>query len=59
MAALPSLLHDLARQWNLTCEEDQFWHGDNAVVVPVRQDSRPLALKLAGPLTRPAVRRTH
>lgn len=49
IAALPSLLYDLARQWNLTFEEDQFWHGDNAVVVPVRQDSRPLALKLAWP----------
>jgi streptomycin 6-kinase len=49
IAALPSLLGDLARQWNLTFEEDQFWHGDNAVVVPVRQDSRPLALKLAWP----------
>jgi streptomycin 6-kinase len=49
MAALPSLLHDLARQWNLTADGDQFWHGDNAVVVPVRQHGRPLALKLAWP----------
>lgn len=49
LAALPSLLHDLARQWNLTAGQDQFWHGDNAVVVPVRQHGQPLALKLAWP----------
>jgi streptomycin 6-kinase len=49
MAALPSLLHDLARQWNLTADGDLFWHGYNAVVVPVRQGGRPLALKLAWP----------
>lgn len=49
LAALPSLLRDLGRQWNLTAGEDQFWHGDNAVVVPVRQHGRPLALKLAWP----------
>ena len=49
MAALPSLLHDLARQWNLTVDQDEFWHGDNAVVVPVRQHSQPFALKLAWP----------
>jgi streptomycin 6-kinase len=49
LAALPPLLHDLARQWNLTADEDQLWHGDNAVVVPVRQHGQPLALKLAWP----------
>jgi hypothetical protein len=27
-----------------------FWHGCNAVVFPVRQRSRPLALKLAWPV---------
>lgn len=49
MAAVPSLLHDLARQWNLITVGDRFWHGCNAVVFPVRQGSRPLALKLAWP----------
>ena len=49
MAAVPSLLHDLARQWNLIAAGDLFWHGCNAVVFPVRQGSRPLALKLAWP----------
>jgi streptomycin 6-kinase len=50
MAAVPSLLHDLARQWNLIAAGDLFWHGCNAVVFPVRQGSRPLALKLAWPV---------
>ena len=50
MAAVPSLLHDLARQWNLITAGDLFWHGCNAVVFPVRQGSRPLALKLAWPV---------
>ncbi len=50
MAALPSLLHDLARQWNLAATGDLFWHGYSAVVFPVRQGSRPLALKLAWPV---------
>ena len=36
MAAVPSLLHDLARQWNLITAGDLFWHGCNAVVFPVR-----------------------
>src|SRR5579862_8457144 len=50
MAAVPSLLHDLARQWNLSTAGDLFWHGCNAVVFPVRQGRRPLALKLAWPV---------
>jgi streptomycin 6-kinase len=49
MAALPSLLHDLASQWNLTTTGDLLGHGYNAVVLPVRQDGRPLALKLTWP----------
>ena len=49
MATVPSLLHDLARQWNLTIAGDRFWSGCHAVVFPVRQGSRPLALKLAWP----------
>ncbi len=50
MAALPSLLHDLAREWDLAGTGDQFWHGYSAVVFPVRQGSRPLALKLVWPV---------
>jgi streptomycin 6-kinase len=50
MAAVPSLLHDLARQWNLVTTGDLFWHGCNAVVVPARQSTRPLALKLVWPV---------
>ena len=50
MAAVPSLLHDLARQRNLNIAGDLFWHGCNAVVFPVRQGRRPLALKLAWPV---------
>jgi streptomycin 6-kinase len=49
MAALPSLLRDLARQWNLTTTGDLLGRGYNAVVLPVRQDGRPLALKLTWP----------
>jgi hypothetical protein len=49
MAAVPTLLDDLARQWNLVTDGELFWHGCNAVVFPVRQGSRPLALKLAWP----------
>jgi len=50
MADVPSLLHDLARQWNLITTDDLFCHGCNAVVFPVRRGSRPLALKLAWPI---------
>jgi hypothetical protein len=57
MAALPSLLHDLARQWSLTADGDLFWHGYGAVVFPVSRDSRPLALKLAWPAGQARVRR--
>jgi hypothetical protein len=49
MAALPSLLRDLARQWNLTTAGDLLGHGYNAVVLPVSQGGRPLALKLTWP----------
>jgi streptomycin 6-kinase len=49
LAAVPHLLHDLARQWNLTITDDRVRHGYNAVVVPVRQDRRALALKLTWP----------
>lgn len=49
MAALPSVLQDLARQWNLSTSGDLFRHGYSAVVVFVGQGSRSLALKLAWP----------
>ncbi len=49
MAATPVLLHDLARRWNLTITGEEFWHGYSAVVLPVSQGSRLLALKLAWP----------
>ena len=49
MAALPSLLGDLARQWDLAVTGGQARHGYNAIVVPVRQRGRPLALKLNWP----------
>ena len=49
MADLPSLLRDLARRWNLTTTGDLLGHGYHAVVFPVAQDGRSLALKLAWP----------
>ena len=59
MASLPSLLHDLASQWNLTTTGDLLGHGYNAVVLPVRQDGRPLALKLTWPPSGSGKRRTR
>ena len=49
MDALPSLAAGLARQWDLTSTGEEFWHGYNAVVLPVSQAGRPLALKLTWP----------
>jgi streptomycin 6-kinase len=49
MAALPSLVSDLARQWGLTVSGESFRHGYTAVVLAVEQRGRPLALKLAWP----------
>ena len=49
MASLPSLLRDLARQWDLTTDGALLGRGYNAVVLPVRQGGRPLALKLTWP----------
>jgi hypothetical protein len=47
MAAVPSLLHDLARQWNLITAGDLFWHGCNAVVFS-RPPGQPAARTQAG-----------
>ena len=49
IAALPSLVADLARQWGLAITGDELWHGYNSVVLPVYQDGRPFALKLTWP----------
>jgi streptomycin 6-kinase len=49
LAALPSLLRDLARQWDLTTDGGLLGRGYNAVVLPARQSGRPLALKLTWP----------
>jgi streptomycin 6-kinase len=49
LAALPRLLRDMARRWNLTVTDDLVRHGYNAVVVPVSQGRRALALKLTWP----------
>jgi streptomycin 6-kinase len=46
---VPSLLSRLARQWDLTIAGEEFRHGYNAIVLPVGQRGRPLALKLAWP----------
>src|SRR5690348_15150662 len=52
IASLPSLVDDLARRWGLASAGEEFWHGDNSVVLPVSQDGRPLALKLTWPAER-------
>jgi streptomycin 6-kinase len=49
IAALPALSGHLARQWDLTVTSEWVRHGYNAVVLPVTQSSRPLALKLTWP----------
>ena len=49
IAALPALSSHLARQWELTVTSEWFRHGYNAVVLPVAQGGRPLALKLTWP----------
>jgi len=49
MAAVHALSGHLARQWDLTVTSEWFRHGYNAVVLPVAQGGRPLALKLTWP----------
>jgi streptomycin 6-kinase len=49
MAGLPSMSGHLARQWDLIFTGEPFRHGYNAVVLPVAQGGRPLALKLTWP----------
>jgi hypothetical protein len=49
IAAVPSLIVSLARQWDLTIDSEEFRHGYSAVVLPVGQRGRPLVLKLAWP----------
>jgi streptomycin 6-kinase len=49
IAALPALSGHLARQWELAVTSEWFRHGYNAVVLPVVQGGRALALKLTWP----------
>lgn len=49
IAAVPSLLADLARQWDLAIVDAEFRHGYNAIVLPVGRGNRALALKLTWP----------
>jgi streptomycin 6-kinase len=49
IAAVPSLIASLARQWDLTIDSEEFRHGYNSVVLPVGQRGRPLVLKLTWP----------
>jgi streptomycin 6-kinase len=49
LTALPQLVDDLARRWHLTVADERFRYGYNAIVVPVGQDHRALALKLTWP----------
>lgn len=48
LAALPNTIADLCQRWNLTIE-GQPWHGHLAIVVPVRRDAEPCALKISWP----------
>jgi streptomycin 6-kinase len=49
LAALPSLIGDLARQWDLAVTDGQVRHGFNAIVISVAQGDVPLALKITWP----------
>lgn len=49
IAALPSMVRDLARQWDLAVSGESPRHGYNAVVLSVEQGGRRLALKLTWP----------
>jgi streptomycin 6-kinase len=55
IAALPALLADVARRWDLTVIGEEFRNGYNAVVFPVTRHGRVLALKLAWPADRTGV----
>ncbi|HSZ38804.1 MAG TPA: aminoglycoside phosphotransferase family protein [Trebonia sp.] len=49
LAALPSLVADLAREWELTVTDGEIRHGYNAVVIRVARAGVPLALKITWP----------
>jgi streptomycin 6-kinase len=49
LAALPSLIADLAREWGLTVTDGEVRHGYNAVVIRVDRGNAPLALKVTWP----------
>jgi len=45
---LPALVEEHCGTWGLVVDGEP-WHGSNALVVPVRRDGEPLALRLAPP----------
>lgn len=45
---LPETTEAICRRWNLTTE-DEIRHGSNAIVIPVRRNGEPLALRMAPP----------
>ena len=49
LAAVPSVIDDLAGRWHLTVADELVWHGYISIVLPADQDGRPLALKLSWP----------
>lgn len=48
---LPILIDDLCRRWQLERDDARVFHGYNAVVLLVRRNGAPLALKLTWPAT--------
>ncbi len=48
LAALPETVATMCDRWNFTIDGDPM-HGSNALVLPVRRDSEPLALRLTPP----------
>lgn len=48
LAQLPRLVDEHCRRWRLEIDGES-WHGSNALVVPVRRDDEPAALRLTPP----------
>lgn len=48
LATLPETVEEICRRWHLDLD-GQVMHGSNAIVVPVRRDGEPLALRMAIP----------
>ena len=49
LAAVPSVLHDLAALWHLTIADDVVRHGYSSLVLLADHNGRALALKLTWP----------